>query len=166
MYWALLCTPVTRTSWVACRYRVAPETRASFGRSRVMIWSADTGRCSSGFSETNALPVLVVVPAPPPVKAITVATAGSDLMMSTNCVMALHGGSRPAVGRAGLACAAGTAAGGRPLRRRRWVRLGEVEELRAPAAPGRGRRARLGLGGGGEAARVVVRQAASHGSGE
>ncbi len=56
-----------RTSCTACRYSVAPGTTASFGRKRLMIWSAVTLRSLSGFSAMNTRPVLVVVPPPPPV---------------------------------------------------------------------------------------------------
>ena len=65
-------------SCTACRYSRAPATRASFGRSRAITWSALTSRCESGLSATNKLAVLVCRP---PVNPTTLAIAGSRRTM-------------------------------------------------------------------------------------
>ena len=53
----------------------------SFGRSRSITWLELILRWSRGFSARYTKPVLTAPP--PPVKAMTLSTAGSPLMMAT-----------------------------------------------------------------------------------
>ena len=57
------------------RNRLAPGSLASLTRSRATIWSAVSLRSDSGFRVTNICPVLRWEP---PVKPVTLTTAGSD----------------------------------------------------------------------------------------
>ena len=81
--------PPTRTSCAACRYRRAPSTLSSFGRSRAMICWALASRSSRGLRVMNRWPLLSARPPPP----IAIADAGDGrvgLRRSWQASSALH----------------------------------------------------------------------------
>ena len=61
-----------------------PLTRASFGRSRLITWSAVDLRCPCGLSAMNMAPVLTVRPLLPPMNEIACSTSGSSSTTSSS----------------------------------------------------------------------------------